>query len=367
MRTLEGQYFFPRASRFVAARAEVRDRAIRVMAGDGAALDEAPVRAVRASHRLGHLVRRIGFPSGGRFESADNDFVDDFLREAGARVRGATIDRVERSWIAAFIAITLAVATVYAFIMFGIPATASALAEATPDSANTIIAEQTMQILDGGYLKPSRLPPEAIAKAQELFARATRHARRGPQGYRLVIRQGNFIGPNAFALPDGTIIMTDEMWGIAKSEDEIVGVFAHEISHVDRRHILQMLYQAALIPAAIAVVTGDVSQVAQIATLLPGLLVQASYARGFEQQADDDAARFLRQSGGDPAALADLLKRMEAIHCGDYCMPSWLGSHPDTRTRMERLRNTPRLPGDPPTAPSKLLPELPPTTDDVRK
>lgn len=368
MTTLTGNYLFPRASRFVPATVTLAGgRTIQVTAGDGAALDQAPARAVRASHRLGHLVRRIGFPSGGRFESADNDAVDDFLRGACLRVRGATIDRIEHSWVAAGMAVTLALAMIYAFIMFGIPATSTMLANATPESANEIIASEALGMLDSAYLKPSQLPPEAIIKAQELFARVTRQTSRGPQGYRLLLRQGNLIGPNAFALPDGTVIMTDELYAIAKSEDEIMGVFAHEISHVEKRHILKMLYQAALIPAAIAIVTGDVSQVAQIATALPGLLVQARYAREFEQEADDDSARFLRANGGDPAALGELLKRLEAAFCGDECPTSWIGSHPDTRLRIERLRNTLRLPGDPPTVRSKPLPALPPSPEDVKK
>ncbi|HWD60832.1 MAG TPA: M48 family metalloprotease, partial [Stellaceae bacterium] len=75
------------------------------------------------------------------------------------------------------------------------------------------------------------------------------------------------------------------------------------------------------------------------ATLLPGVLLQASYSRAFEQEADDDAARLLRRMGADPSRLADLLEAMEGKMCAhDSCGPSWLGSHPATAARAARLR-----------------------------
>ena len=124
------------------------------------------------------------------------------------------------------------------------------------------------------------------------------------------------------------------------ADDEAQGVFAHEMSHIDRVHSLQRLYQAAIVPAAIAFVTGDISQITQLATLLPGILVQAAYSRDLEQQADDDAAAVLKRLGGDPAHLADLLDRMEKTLCGKQgCSSGWLGDHPETDLRALRLRN----------------------------
>jgi Zn-dependent protease with chaperone function len=361
MTTLEGRYFLPRSSRFVEARASASGGSLRIADASGTRLDEALLGKVRVSRRLGRLVRRIGFPSGGRFDAADNDAVDDLLREARMRVHGAVIDRLERSWRAAGIAAVLAVLAAWAAITFGIPETAKVLADATPDEANRVIAEQTIRILDGGVLQPSKLPATDEAKARLIFARVTRFGKRGPTGYHLIIREGgDLVGPNAFALPDGTVIMTDEMWALIRTDDEIEGVFAHELSHIDRRHNLQMLYRAALVPAAIAVVTGDVSQVSQIATLLPGLLLQAAYSRTLEQEADDDAALTLRRMGADPAALGALLRRMDAALCQrNACPPSWIGSHPDTEARAQHLRNFPYLTGEPRTPPPSIVTAAP--------
>ena len=111
------------------------------------------------------------------------------------------------------------------------------------------------------------------------------------------------------------------------------------VAHVDRAHGLQSVYQASLVPAAIAFITGDVSQAGQIAAILPGILLQAAYSREFEQQADDDAGMLMRRLDKTPDGLATLLERIEAKMCGKKgCGASWLGSHPDTAARAARMR-----------------------------
>jgi Zn-dependent protease with chaperone function len=202
-----------------------------------------------------------------------------------------------------------------------------------------MMADQTLFALDGAYLKPSKLAANDRKRALALFQRVAAHAPRGKDGYRLLFRGGGIIGPNAFALPDGRIAMTDELWKMARNDDEIEGVFAHEMAHVDRAHGLQRVYEASLVPAAIAVVTGDLSQVSQMSVILPAILVQSAYSREFEQQADDDGAKLLLGIGGHPSRLADLLQRMDRKICGkDGCGPGWLGGHPETSVRVEHLR-----------------------------
>ena len=172
-----------------------------------------------------------------------------------------------------------------------------------------------------------------------MFAAVAARQRGPADGYRLVLRNAPLIGPNAFAFPDGSIVLTDQLAAMIRSDDEIEGVFAHEMSHVNHAHVLQRIYQASLVPAAIAFITGDASQLGHFATILPGILLQSAYSRAFEQQADDDAARLLRGMGKDPGQLANLLERIARKMCGGTdCEPSWLGSHPATAERAARLR-----------------------------
>jgi Zn-dependent protease with chaperone function len=213
------------------------------------------------------------------------------------------------------------------------------LARHTPPSIAVYTARQTLDAMDKIALNASKTPHGVQQRYLKLFAMIASQAPRGQSGYRLVFRDAPAIGPNAFALPDGTVILTDQMIPLVKRDAEIEGVFAHELSHVDRAHGLQRIYQASLVPAAIAFITGDASQLGQFAAILPGILLQSAYSRAFEQQADDDAAALLRRMGQTPAPLADLLERMEKKVCGHGgCGPNWLGSHPATDLRAQRLR-----------------------------
>lgn len=332
---VEGRYFYPRSARFTAARASrPQKRILRIEDMDGARLAEVPIRRARISERLGNIPRRFRLPDGALFETADNDAADDMLRGTG---RGnSLIDRLERSWRWVALSVVLTLGATYGFVVYGIPAAALALAQATPPDIIKAVSQRTLQTMDGTFLKPSKLDAAHRARASAVLARAARFG--SQKSYRLVFRDAPLIGPNAFALPDGEIVVTDQLFPLLRADAELEGVLAHEMSHVDHRHGLQRLYQASLVPAAIALVTGDVSQVGHLTTLLPGILVQSSYSRDYEQQADDDAATTLKADGQNPAALAHLLQRLDAKVCGKTgCGRSWISSHPATQDRVNRL------------------------------
>jgi Zn-dependent protease with chaperone function len=332
-----GNYFFPGSSRFVAATASVTaGRDLVVTDGDSMVLTQAPLRRVRVSPRLGKLARRVQFPDGGQFESTDNDGIDALLQ--GRLRKGTFVDRIERSlgWILASIA--TAVVMVALFLVYGIPATALWLANETPPYLSATISREALSEVDT-FMKRSKLKQADRNRAGALFRRIATQGKGGPNAYHLLFRDGGPIGANAFSLPDGTVVLTDQIYAMVKRDDELEGVFGHEIAHADRRHALQAVYQASLIPAAIAFATGDVTQVAHIATLLSGILIQTAYSRSLEQQADDDSAQMMNRIGADPAALGELLERMEKKECGKTgCGPSWLGDHPDTAARAAKLR-----------------------------
>ncbi len=290
--------------------------------------------AVRATARLGNLPRKLTFPDGGCFETADNDAIDALLQP-----RDRIVHRLEKSWRAVLVSVVLAVAAIALFAFYAAPRAANWMALHTPDRIAQVATEQTLVVLDRSVLDPSRLPRAKQDATRALFRDVARNAPRGVDGYRLLLRHAPGIGPNAFALPDGTIVATDQLVNFASNGAELQGIFAHETAHVDRAHGLQRIYQASLVPAVVAFITGDISQVGQLAVILPGILLQSAYSRGFETEADDDAAALMRRMGKSPAPLADILERIEAKMCGkEECLPSLLGSHPVTRERASRLR-----------------------------
>lgn len=339
---LSGRFFPTEGSRYFHARACPDTMGMLVISGeDGAELGRFPFGAIQVSSRLGNLTRRFTLPSGALFECDDNDAADRLIAQHGFAIRSGVLHRLERSWRLALGAVVVTLIAGIAFVLYGIPATANFLAQRTPLAVEEFLGQETLETLDGVFFEPTRLSESEQEQAQSLFARVARGGVRGEDEYRLLLRSSPLIGPNALALPGGTIILTDELWELREHDEEVIAVLSHEAAHIDRRHGLQAVYQAALVPAAIVLVTGDPTQIAQMATILPGILVQAAYSRALEQEADDDAVIFLNRIGIAPSRLADLLERLDHELCGEgQCGPGWIGTHPQTVTRAARIRES---------------------------
>src|SRR3954469_25370253 len=124
---------------------------------------------------------------------------------------------------------------------------------------------------------------------------------------------------NAFALPGGPMFLNRGMIEKAKTEGEVAGVMAHELSHVALRHgTAQMTkgekFQIGAIAGQIlgAVVGGSAgSLIAQGSNL--GLSTYfLKYSREYESQADILGAQMLARAGYDPTEMANMFKTLEA-------------------------------------------------------
>ena len=127
----------------------------------------------------------------------------------------------------------------------------------------------------------------------------------------VLFRKGGRVGPNAFALPDGTILFTDEMVRLADHDDELVAVLAHEIGHVVHRHGLRAVIQDSLLGFALLAITGDATGSSELFLGLPVLLTQLAYSRTFEREADNYALDYLRAHNIPPIHFAHLMRRIE--------------------------------------------------------
>lgn len=333
-----GRYFAPNEARFVPARATVvPKRVLRIETDDGVVLSEGPARGMRASPRLASLTRRIALPDGARFETEDNDGVDALLWKLWRLPRGKLTARLERAWPVVAAVLVASLAAGYLLAVRTAPAATERLAKVTLSAMAHPMSEQALLALDRYALWPTGLSAAEQARANALFAQVAAHGKGGVGAYRLVLRGGWRIGPSAFALPDGTVVVTDKLWTQLRDDDEAAGVFAREISHVDHAHQLQRVYQVALWPAAVATLTGDISRMSEMAANLPGLIAQSPVPAGFERQADDDAATALRAMGRKPSHLAALLERLARATCsGKFCPMNWAGT--DAVARAARLR-----------------------------
>lgn len=285
---------------------------------------------ISISTRVGNTPRRLALPDGGQFETRDNDALDRWLaRQRGGREQH-WIHRLERRWHWALAALLLCVALIGGGVWWGIPAAAKRIALALPPAANAAIGQGSLEIMDRVMLEPSELAPARQFVLRHKF----RELAGDYAALDLVLhfRAGGKLGANAFALPDGGIIVTDELVALAGDDAEVLAVLAHEIGHVDRRHGLRTLLQNSGVALLVAGLLGDLGSITALAAGLPTALVHAGYSRDFEREADAFAAELLRARGIDTRHLASILQKLGDAAGEDH---SFFSTHP---LSSERLR-----------------------------
>ena len=310
----------------------IRDDCLQ-MTGDTASR-EAPMAELRISEPMGAAPRLITFADGAFCEVRDHATLAHLLAATGhrdrAHVRWQFDWRMVAATCLAFVALALA------GYFYGLPLGARLAAPSVPRSAVELMSEQTLAFIDAHLMSPSKLPQEEVEPLTRRFA-----AMRAPLGatiaHRVVLRDGGRIGANAFALPDGTLVVTDQLYRLADSEDEVIAVLAHELGHTAERHGLRMVLQGSAVGMFLTFYVGDVSSLLAAA---PTALLQARYSRDMENEADAYGAAMLRENGLSPALLANMLERLEKSHRDKGgALPEYLSSHPETDARIRALRS----------------------------
>jgi Zn-dependent protease with chaperone function len=301
--------------------------------------------------KLGKARRLIDLPNGGRLEADNISELEAAMPSKSSTFwRGLHYLENHLGWI-----LTSVMLTVFAgwlFLQFGVPKLAEYVAKATPPAMEAKLGEQVLAGLDHqmGYFTPSKtekIRKESIASALKNLCVSLKDC---PQ-YRLEFRAGGAIGANAFALPGGIMVVTDEMVALAKNDTEIIAVLAHELGHVKQRHAFRQSLQGVLSGLILAAVTGDVSSVG---AGLPAVLMQMRYSREHETEADMFALNAMQKACLPPKAFADILQRLQNQTFGgdeknshdktanntqpeqrNDVVAEILSSHPDTLARIK--------------------------------
>ncbi|NJM42911.1 MAG: M48 family metallopeptidase [Brachymonas sp.] len=108
------------------------------------------------------------------------------------------------------------------------------------------------------------------------------------------------IGPNAFALPGGIMVMTDELVEMVKDDDTVLGVLGHELGHITRRHGMRQLVQVGVLQGVLSIAFGDYGS---LITTAPLILGSMAYSRAHEREADDDSIAYMKAAGINPLAM----------------------------------------------------------------
>jgi predicted Zn-dependent protease len=261
----------------------------------------------RHGTRIAHLLPRAG---GGSLQCRDGAAWDAFVRERPGASGESLVVRAQQSWRGALAAVVLLIGVAVSAYLWGVPAVARGVVAALPQGVDKAVGDLALDSVRG-WLKPTALAPEWRARIEARFARLVEASFPDPAArpdYSLRFHASK-IGPNAFALPGGTIVLTDELVTLmADRDDAVLGVLAHELGHVRRRHGMRLLVQVSLIGAATNIALGDFSSVLSAA---PALVGQLDYSRDAEREADAESARLMMAAGLRPDAMVEFFERVQ--------------------------------------------------------
>ena len=304
-----------------------------VESGSGEVLTHAAPELLRREPRLGKLPSEIVFPGGWRFETMDHDGLDTILRSRG------------KGWLHGWEAFHPRLAVIvpaflvlgFAIWRWGLGALVAIAVAATPAAVPRAMDDSSLLIIDRLAAQHSRLGAAQADNVRQIFARLGAATGPGPYGdYRLLFRSIPDIGPNAFAMPGGTIIVTDALIEQFPDDDIIAGVLAHEIAHASEGHVLEQLYRETGMRLLGGLVFGELGPVLERAAAEGETLLSLAFSREHEAEADRFGVALAARAGFEPGGLARLFEGLDSLEA----LPetSWWSTHPAPEDRIAQIR-----------------------------
>lgn len=140
---------------------------------------------------------------------------------------------------------------------------------------------------------------------------------------------------NAYALPDGNVVVFSGILNTMKDYDELVGLIGHEVAHVNHRHSMKMVCRNLSGYIFVSAILGDANGI--MATIGDNVnnLQSLSYSRNFEHEADVEGFEIIALNKINPKGMSNLFKRLQDEEV--VSIPEFLSSHPVTTERIKDI------------------------------
>lgn len=289
----------------------------------------------RITARLGNIPRHIHFENGAQFTTQDNEGIDRVITAAGFARNPSRIHKLENNLSIALASLALLAVSVFLFFQYGVPALAERAVAIMPHDVESTVATQTIEAMDKIFFTETTLDEDKQHDIRMNFNNILRE-QGFEQNISLLFRNSERVGPNAFALPDGNIIVTDQLVNLAEDNEEIIAVLGHELGHIVNKHSMRRIIENSAITLVVFTITSDTNTVIQAASTFPAMLINNKYSREYEGEADRYGLDFLERAGISPEYYATILHKLDE-HAGGDNTPSFLSNHPATAERIKLI------------------------------
>ncbi len=287
------------------------------------------------SDRIANIPRKIIFIDGSVFETQDNNKVDKIAFNSDKKNSfSMRLQIIESKWKWVLTSILFLALLGYLIIRVVLPWAGKELALIVPNKVNETISSGGLRLLDQEWFKPSELSDDKKNKISDSFSELVNTLPKSEFEYKLYFRKMGQA--NAFALPAGQIILTDELVRVAENPEQIRAIILHEIGHVHHRHSMQQIIRSSLISVAISMLTSDLSTLEDLVVVLPVFVLKSGFSQGDEIQADEYMFRHMFKLQMDPIHFVNILKIMTQNNLNiDDNILKYFSSHPSTKDRVK--------------------------------
>ncbi|MBL4710406.1 MAG: M48 family metallopeptidase [Flavobacteriales bacterium] len=137
---------------------------------------------------------------------------------------------------------------------------------------------------------------------------------------------------NAFALPNGEMVIYTGIIAKMESYEELAALLAHETAHITNRHSIKMLCRNLASYLFISTVFSDVNSIMSVIADNANQLQSLSFSRELEHEADEDGIQMMINNQIDPKGMAKMFSRLNSE--AEAYIPQFLSSHPVTDERI---------------------------------
>src|SRR6478609_8968696 len=139
---------------------------------------------------------------------------------------------------------------------------------------------------------------------------------------------------NAFALPDGHLVVYSGLIEASKNEEALIGVLGHEIAHIENNHVMKKLSKEIGFSVLMTITTGNNNN--RVIREIMHTLSSSAYDRSLEREADIASVEYMLKAKIYPKPFADFLYDMSFDNKLESAL-SWVNSHPESEERAKYI------------------------------
>lgn len=136
---------------------------------------------------------------------------------------------------------------------------------------------------------------------------------------------------NAFALPNGHLIIYSGLILNSDNQEELAGVICHEIAHIELNHVMKKLVKEIGLSALISMTTGNGGT--EVIRETAKTLSSSAFDRSLEKDADIKAVDYLINAKVNPEPFANFLYKLSLKEHEATKYLTWISTHPDSKER----------------------------------